>query len=182
MIIGITGTLGAGKGTIVDYLKTKGFVHYSVRDFIVDEIKILSLAVNRDNMVLVANKLRAENSPSYIVEKLYESAREDGGLAVIESLRAVGEVEALQSKGKFYLLAVDAEIRKRYERILLRQSKTDNVSFQEFVVNEKREMISNDPAKQNISQCINKADFVFENNGSFEDLEKKVEEVLQDIL
>ena len=27
--IGITGTLGAGKGTIVDYLvKEKGFVHY----------------------------------------------------------------------------------------------------------------------------------------------------------
>ena len=32
IIIGITGTLGAGKGTIVDYLvKQKGFVHYSVR-------------------------------------------------------------------------------------------------------------------------------------------------------
>ena len=38
--IGITGTLGAGKGTIVDYLvKNRGFVHYSVRAFITEEIK-----------------------------------------------------------------------------------------------------------------------------------------------
>ena len=37
--IGITGTLGAGKGTIVDYLiKNRGFVLYSVRSFITEEI------------------------------------------------------------------------------------------------------------------------------------------------
>ena len=35
--IGITGTLGAGKGTIVDYLiEKRGFVHYSVRAFITE--------------------------------------------------------------------------------------------------------------------------------------------------
>lgn len=34
-IIGITGTLGAGKGTIVEYLKDKkGFAHFSVREFL----------------------------------------------------------------------------------------------------------------------------------------------------
>ena len=39
-IIGITGTIGAGKGTIVDYLvKEKGYVHYSVRAFIAEEIQ-----------------------------------------------------------------------------------------------------------------------------------------------
>jgi len=34
MIIGITGTLGAGKGTIVEILKKKWFGHYSVREFL----------------------------------------------------------------------------------------------------------------------------------------------------
>ena len=38
-IIGITGTIGAGKGTIVDYLvKEKGYVHYSVREFLAEEV------------------------------------------------------------------------------------------------------------------------------------------------
>ena len=34
IVIGITGTLGAGKGTIVNYLiEEEGFDHYSVRGF-----------------------------------------------------------------------------------------------------------------------------------------------------
>ena len=42
VIIGITGTLGAGKGTIVDYLKEeRGFLHFSARQFIIEEIESL---------------------------------------------------------------------------------------------------------------------------------------------
>ncbi|MBR5146904.1 MAG: AAA family ATPase, partial [Bacteroidales bacterium] len=45
-IIGITGTIGAGKGTIVDYLvKEKGYVHYSVREFLAEEVKKRGLEV-----------------------------------------------------------------------------------------------------------------------------------------
>ena len=36
IIIGITGTLGAGKGTIVAYLiETRQFMHYSVRRYLI---------------------------------------------------------------------------------------------------------------------------------------------------
>ena len=54
-IIGITGTMGAGKGTIVDYLTThKGFTHYSVRGYLIDIIKAQGKEVNRDSMVVTA--------------------------------------------------------------------------------------------------------------------------------
>jgi len=33
IIIGITGTLGAGKGTVVEYLKTKGYLLVFTKDF-----------------------------------------------------------------------------------------------------------------------------------------------------
>ena len=40
IIIGITGTLGSGKGTIVEYLVQKrGFRHYSVREYLLEIIR-----------------------------------------------------------------------------------------------------------------------------------------------
>ena len=70
IIIGITGTIGAGKGTVVDYFTTKGFRHYSARQFIVREIERRRLPVDRDTMVSVANDLRTAHSPSYIITSL----------------------------------------------------------------------------------------------------------------
>ena len=38
-ILGITGTLGAGKGTIVKHLERKGYRHFSVRQAIIEGLK-----------------------------------------------------------------------------------------------------------------------------------------------
>jgi dephospho-CoA kinase len=179
LIIGITGTLGAGKGTIVDYLvKEKGFVHFSVRGFITEEILRQGLPVNRDSMVTVANKLRADHSPSYIIDQLYEQALLTGKNCIIESIRTPGEVESLREKGNFLLFAVDADPMLRYDRIVMRNSETDRISYKTFISNEKREMQSNDPAKQNIGKCIEQADLIFYNNSSVDDLYKLIEEEL----
>ncbi len=72
-------------------------------------------------------------------------------------------------------------IRKRFERIKLRKSETDNISFDTFIANEKREMTSSDPNKQNLQKCREMADFVFVNDGSIEDLHQKTEKVLNKI-
>ena len=124
IIIGITGTLGAGKGTIVDYLiKEKGFVHYSVRAFIAEEITKRGQEVNRDTLTAMGNELRATHTPSYITDQLFERAKAEGKNAVIESVRTPGEIASLRQKGQFYLFAVDANQRIRYDRQLQRYCK-----------------------------------------------------------
>lgn len=183
LIIGITGTLGAGKGTIVDFLvEEKGLVHFSVRGFISEEIVRRGLPVNRDSMVVVANDLRAQHSPSYIVDQLYEQALIGGKNCVIESIRTPGEVDSLRSKGNFVLLAVDADPQSRYNRIVARNSETDRVSYQTFIENEQREMNSGDPNKQNLRQCIRMADHVLENNNSIIDLQVQIEAIISLLL
>ncbi|MES2620529.1 MAG: AAA family ATPase [Bacteroidota bacterium] len=181
-IIGITGTLGAGKGTIVDYLtQHHGFKHFSVRGYLSKLIKENGGEVNRDSLVNTANELRAKNSPSFIAEELFREAKESGTNCIIESIRTVGEVNALHAKGNFNLFALDADQKLRYERILERASETDKVTFEMFVENENREMNSTDPNKQNISACISLADFTFINNGTMDALYRSVDLVLDKI-
>lgn len=178
-IIGITGTLGAGKGTVVQYLvEEKGFLHFSVRAYLLDEIRRRGIPENRDSLTMVANELRAANSPSYVTDQLYFIAREKGKDCVIESIRTPGEVFSLRSKDDFILLSVDADPEIRYQRIFARQSETDRITYETFLSNEAREMTSDDPNHQNLRACINLADFHLLNNGTPTQLFHQVETLL----
>lgn len=184
IIIGITGTIGAGKGALVDYLVKKySFSHYSVRNFLEEEIKRRGLPSNRDSMVLVSNELRATHHPGYIVEELYKKAVVSGENTVIESIRTVGEIDVLKGSGNhFYLLAVSAKPETRFFRILKRNHSTDHISFEKFKEDEAREMQSGDPNKQNLSACMNKADFLVINDGTIEELWGKVDEIMKKLV
>lgn len=179
IIVWITWTLGAGKGTIVDYLvQKKWFQHLSVRAYLTEEVVRRGMPINRDSMVNVANDLRATYSSSYIAEQLYEQAKISNKNTIIESLRTVGEVEALKDKENFYFFAIDADPKIRYERAVLRWSETDHVSYEEFISNEQREMTNTDPTKQNVAKCMEMADHVFTNNWTLEELHQQIEEVI----
>lgn len=181
-IIGITGTIGAGKGTIVDYLVDHyHFQHYSVRSYLIREIHKRGLSVDRDSMVSVANDLRANHSPSFIVDELFEEAKSTKQNAIIESVRTPGEVASLREKGAFILLAVDANPEIRYHRIVQRKSETDHISFDTFLENEQREMITTDPNKQNLSECIKQADFLLRNDHDFQYLYDQIDKIMKEI-
>ena len=182
MIIGITGTNGAGKGTIVDYLaNTKKFAHYSVREFLIKEIEARGLPVERPTMRQVANELRKEHGPAYVVEALLSRAQTETDNVVVESIRTVGEAELLKSKGAL-LWAVDADRAVRYERVLKRWSETDKVDFETFCIYEDREMQSTEPWDMNVFAVMKMADHIFTNNGTQEELFGQVEEALNKAL
>jgi len=181
VVIGITGTIASGKSTVAEILTEKGFKYYSVRNFLVDELEKKGLQINRENMVQVANELRTNNSSSYIIEKLYNQAKERNENCVIESLRNPGEVSYLKDKGGFHLIAVDADPKVRYDRLKIRSGDTDKISFEDFILNEQKEMDSEDSNKQNIRKCIEMADFVLDNDNDVKSLKIKMNEVLEKI-
>lgn len=182
IIIAITGTLGSGKGTVVEFLKQKGFKHYSVRSFLMQEIEKRGMSVTVDSMYKLANELRKENSPSYIIEELYKQAEKEDCNTIIESIRNPGEIEALRNKNNFYLIAVDANQKIRWQRIVKRKGDvSDDISFEKFKFEEKRQMQSDNPNEQNLSKCIEMADFKLDNSESLERFKEKIIKVLEKI-
>lgn len=182
MIIGITGTDGGGKGTVVEYLVSeKGFAHYSARALLIEEIERRELSVDRAHMRLIANELRATHGNDYVVTT-YLARKEAEGIerAVIESIRALAEVTTLKKYGGV-LIAVDADQRLRYERIQSRASASDTVSFEEFVAHEELEMNDPDPHGMQKAAVIAAADYTILNNGTLEELHIQIEEVLQQL-
>jgi dephospho-CoA kinase len=180
MLIGITGTDGAGKGTVVEYLvKQKGYLHFSSRGYITRELNRRGLPTDRPHMLEMGNELRAAYGDDFLVTSALALVQKEAlDYMIIESIRAVAEVEALRAAGGV-LLAVDAEVRIRYERIVERGSSSDHVSFEAFVEHEAREMNDPDPHGLQKAQVMAMADYTIMNNGSLGELGVEVEKALK---
>ena len=84
-------------------------------------------------MSLVANALRAEHAPDYIVARLVERAQKGGKDCIVESVRTSREVDCLRRLG-VSLLAVDADPKLRYAHVVVRGGgSTDQISYEQFV-------------------------------------------------
>jgi dephospho-CoA kinase len=182
MLIGITGTDGSGKGTVVDYLiSEKGFTHYSARAIYLEEIDRRGIEQSRANMRIVANDLRAEHGDDFLITYYLKKIKEEGTEnAIIESIRAHSEAVTLKNSGGI-LIAVDADQKLRFERVQERRSESDRVSFEEFVAHEAIELNDPDPHGMQKQKVIDMADYTILNNGTFEEFHAQIEAVYQKI-
>ena len=179
MILGITGTDGAGKGVVVEYLvEKKGFRHYAARQLWVDEINRRGLEVKRENMRIVANDLRRQHGNDFLVAAYVERMQTEGVQdAIIESIRAIAEAETLKRHGGV-LLAVDADQHLRYERIVGRASESDKVTFKHFAAQETLEMNDPDPNGMQKEKVMQMADYTIINNGTLDEFHAQIETAL----
>lgn len=181
MIIGITGSIGGGKGTVVDYLiEKKGFAHYSSSGLLTEILEERRETVDRDGMNRIANELRTANPDGGVPAETYKRYQADGSpeYAIFEALHNVAEVKFIQSIGGI-VIGVTADPEVRYDRIKARGSVKDNVTKEEFIEQQKREEEgTDDPNKSNIYAALKQADYIIENNGTLEELHQQIDDVL----
>jgi len=173
MIIGLTGANASGKGEAADYLKSKGFTHYSLSDILRKEAKDRKINPSRENLIKLGNELRKENGPSILAD-LAAKKIGDKNNYIIDSIRNPFEVKALRKLNNFTLIGIDAPVEMRFKRSLERNRPGDPKTLDEFIEKENKENITNS-VNQQLENCLKLADIIIINDSTIEKFHKKIE-------
>jgi dCMP deaminase len=181
MIIGLTGRNAAGKGEAASFLRSKGFIYYSLSDVVREEAERRGLEITRANLIETGRDLRASQGTGFLAQEILGRLEPDQNY-VIDSFRHPDEVAVFREKPGFYLLAVQADPKTRFERIRERARESDPQSMEEFLALEDREASSDAKEGQNLTGTQSLADFEVDNDTDLEDLQERVSEITQAIL
>lgn len=173
-LVGLTGTNGSGKGEVAAYLEKKGYPYFSLSDLIREELRKSEKNVTRNTLIKMGNQMREKFGADILARLIMKRVKDK---AVIDSIRNPKEVEYLRKQNSFILLAIDAPVELRYERVKKRGREESAVTLQEFIEKEEEEK-TNSLKGQQLHNCMKMADFTIFNDSSVEDLHKKLEEVL----
>ena len=180
MLIGLSGTFGSGKDTVAKMFESHGFEHFSTADILRQESLKLGRTIERDSLRVTANELRQKYGSGYLAEKAIERATKENIL--ISAIRSKGEIDLVKSQPDSKIVFVDAPVEIRYERIFKRKRHLeDEATLEEFKKSEAAEL-RGDNNSQFVSYCRDSADVILENAGTEAELQKKVDELLVNLM
>lgn len=177
MIIGLTGSLCAGKGEVSNYLKGLGFFSCSLSDVLRQEADKLGIEKTRDNLITLGNKLRKEHGNGVLAQMIKNILPENMNI-VIDSIRNPEEVNELRKLQGFVLVGVDSLTETRFSRMLARNRPGDPKTLEEF------KKINEDLGVeygQQVQKCMKIANCILINNVPLEHLYKKIDKMLKDL-
>jgi dCMP deaminase len=177
----LTGRNASGKGVVAEFLRAKGFSYQSLSDSIREEVAKRGHEVTRERLIEVGRDLRARFGNGYLARQILKQLAEDRNY-VVDSFRHPDEVEEFRNRSDFYLLALEAEAKTRYQRIKARARESDPVEFEDFLRLEEQEISSKQSEGQKLSETAGLADFTLENDGTKEELCSQVGVWLQKLM
>ncbi len=174
-LIGLTGTNGAGKGEAAAYFRARGFAYFSLSDVIREELDARGEAESRDNLIRTGNELRERFGPDVLARRTMAKVGR-GERAVIDSIRNLAEIAWLRRQEGFVLLAIDAPVEVRFERVARRGRDESAPDLEAFRTKEEEERAGG-PGQQQLEACLAAADRTVVNDGTLLEFHRKLEEV-----
>lgn len=176
MIVGLTGSLAAGKGVVSDFLKEKGYAYLSLSNEVREVAKERGIELNRDNLQNLGNQLRKEHGngvlAKFAIDKIRDNQYTD---VIVDGIRNPAEVEELRKLGNFVLISVDAPKDIRFKRLVERNRESDPKNWEGFMrIDNKDKGIGEEEYGQGVGKCMEMADFRLVND-------KKIDEVISDV-
>ena len=179
-IIGVIGTISSGKDAVADYICSQfSLKNYSFSNELRYEAAARGLDNARANLFAIANELRSNYGSEELARRTLSRISEE--LAIVTSVRYPAELKYLRDNSNFYLISVDAPIELRFEMSRQRGRIGDGETFEKFKQAEDHELRGDNPELHFLS-CMRAADYFVINDGTLEELNKRVDEIMKAVL
>lgn len=176
-VIGIVGLIGAGKDTAADYIAKKyGYHIISFRDLVNEVTEKEGLEPNRENLQMTGKKYREKYGKEYFSKLAVEKAK-SVEKSILKEMRTKEDVELPKKVfGKsMVVINIGADKKNRFERLKKRARIGDPKNMEEFEKQEEKEV------DLGYTKAIDFADITIKNNGTFDNLYKRIHEVMKSL-
>jgi dephospho-CoA kinase len=178
IILGIAGEMGSGKGTIAKHVTEEhGGSAHRFSTILRDILDRISLEQSRDNIRTLSTTLRKNFGEDIMAKSMYHDVQNDEhDIVLIDGIRRMADITYLRELPTFKLIYVEADIKNRYERIVKRRENVDDSekTFEEF------EKDNKDEPEIQIRDLKNYANYIVDNNGTYQDLYKQIENIVSE--
>ena len=177
LIIGLVGRQGSGKGTVSKILESnygaKVFRFSAILGEVLDRVAVER---SRANLIKISEVLRSafgEDVLAYAIER--DAATADSDIVVIDGVRRLDDIVALEPMPQFILVEIVAPAETRYGRITKRTEKPgeSHITFEEFLNVE-----NTAPTEITIPDVEARAQFKIDNSGTADSLKTNVDEMM----
>jgi len=175
LLVCLTGMPGAGKSTIAEGLKSKGYEIINLGNAVRDEAKKRNLDPTRENLGKLMLELREKNGPGAIAELVQIKIKSStANVMLIDGIRSNDEIQVLKKFGTVKLLAIHASTDTRFDFLQKRGRSDDPQTKEHFEERDNREL------GVGVSNSIALSDFALSNIGLTKDeLIKNSYEIIQ---
>ena len=179
--IGLTGYMGTGKGEIVKLLEQRGYKYISLSDIVREEADKRGLPQNRENLQTIGNSLRQFHGANVLAETVRRTI-ENSGIQkwVVDGIRNPGEEMELRKLNGFKMIGMGADKEIIIRRIMDRNRRGELLNRETIMQRLQKEMGKGEnPDGQQVTKCMESADYFILNEGTLEELERKLEHFLR---
>lgn len=184
LVLGLVGPIASGKGTISEFLKSKGFKYFSLSNVVRTETLARGLEMTRENLQDVGNDLRENFSGSVLVDRIIKEIKKHK-LVIIDGVRNPQEITVIKNQLGGKIVHISAFKNRRLERYLDRAKVRgeDDATISKFKQVEARDLgAGEDKNGQQVSECLRLADYKLVNNSSLDQFYSDCEAMLSEYL
>ncbi len=178
IIVFTTGLPGAGKGVFAQVASEMGIPVVVMGDAVRKEAKKRGIEITPQNLRRLARELRNEEGPLAIAKRVEEEVYkllEENCIVLVDGARSLDEVNYFRKVGEVIIIAIEAPIETRFERIKKRGRPDDPTKIDDLIQRDRVE------SEIGVEDLIKNADIILMNVGSLEEYKEKIKRLLREI-